>query len=159
MGVRADEAAAETPPYRYSPTTTIGTGVSTDDIEADLQWEVLKAGIPGYVDPYEKAKKIQEKKLRDEQKTAPVTSSASSRPSDNEPQRCHSCGWIGVPRIYQRCPSCDGRNILSQAFAEDFIDMNRIADEEDFIDMNRIADEEDSIDTNQIGRASCRERV
>ncbi|MDP7125974.1 MAG: hypothetical protein QF367_12095, partial [Acidimicrobiales bacterium] len=55
-----------------------------------------------------------------------------------------------MPKIYQLCPSCDGRNILSQAFAEDFIDMNRIADDhdhdpfaEDFIAMNWIAHDHD----------------
>ena len=51
-----------------------------------------------------------------------VMSSASSRTPRKEPQRCHSCGWVGVPRILQLCPECEGRNILSDALAEELSD-------------------------------------
>ncbi len=30
-----------------------------------------------------------------------------------EAQRCHSCGWTGIPMILQVCPACTGRDVLS----------------------------------------------
>ncbi len=113
MGIRADEAAAETPSYYSVPITVL----STDSEEEDHQWKVLKSSIPGYQNPQEKA----EKKKKENQRKAQVMSSASFRtPStaSTEPQRCHSCGWIGVPKILQVCPACSGRDILSDAFTE-----------------------------------------
>ena len=41
-------------------------------------------------------------------------SSASYRsPADAGDQRCHSCRWVGIPTSWQRCPACNGRDILS----------------------------------------------
>ncbi len=109
MGLPAEEAAAETPSTR-SPSPSI-----IDASDPDHQWEILKTGIPGYKNPLEKSKKIAEEQKIDEQRKM-VTSSAPCRsPADGGDQRCHSCGWVGVPRVWQLCPACEGRNVLSDA--------------------------------------------
>ena len=61
--------------------------------------------------------------MKSQNERVTVMSSASSR-TDDTAQRCHSCGWVGVPKFRQRCPECVGRDILSEAFIEPSIDLN-----------------------------------
>ena len=71
-------------------------------------------GIPGYESPADKKRRLrQEEFMRNLKEQATVTSSASSRTTDSRAQRCHICGWTGVPKLRQQCPACDGRYALS----------------------------------------------
>ncbi len=120
MGLPAEEAAAETPSTRSSPLSTID--LDERGLDEHDQWEILKTAIPGYENPLEKSKRIaKEQKMAEYTKT--VTSSASYRsPADAGNQRCHSCGWVGIPTSWQRCPACNGRDILSSVPADGDMD-------------------------------------
>ena len=98
-----------------SSSTTSSSPTNIDDY--DQQWEVLKAGIPGYEDPVDKAKRLKREQNIAEQKNGrDVAAVTRPRCGDNNPlQMCHSCGWTGTPISWQRCPACGGRDILSDA--------------------------------------------
>ena len=71
-------------------------------------------GVPGYESPADKRRRLrQEEFMRNLKEQAPVPSSASTRTTGTRPQRCHICGWTGIPMVFQSCPACDGRNALS----------------------------------------------
>ncbi len=78
-----------------------------DTYSAEQQWDILKAAVPGYVDPIEK-RKMEQRAQNIEQ--GPVS---RLRPEDAAPQRCHVCGWIGKPRRWQKCDECGAADALS----------------------------------------------
>ena len=135
MGVPADEPfPGETPfidldTHQAGPSIDFdahqaGPSIGFDDDQADQQWELLKTAIPGYESPGDRTRRLrQEELVKSQNERVTVMSSASSR-TDDTAQRCHSCGWVGVPKFRQRCPECDGRDILSEAFIEPSIDLN-----------------------------------
>ena len=104
--------------------TSTATTTPSASIDEDREWEAMKSAS----EEYRRFRDIEEKKKKLAiERLVPVLDPVLDHVGDfriphmfeyedsQVEQRCHSCGWFGIPVARQKCPSCGTRNALSDS--------------------------------------------